>query len=166
MKEKFLQFEPQLDASAWAHPAAVLIGRVKLGPSVSVWPGAVLRGDVDAIEVGEGSNIQDLAVLHANLGKPVIVGAGVTVGHGDIIHGSTVGGHCLIGMGAIVMDAEVGEFSLIGAGAVVTPGSKIPPGSLVVGTPGKVARKLGEEEKKALVKSKEDYIALAGKYRD
>lgn len=166
MKEKFMQYEPEIAVSAWVHDSAVLIGRVKVGASASVWPGAVLRGDVDAIEVGEGSNIQDLAVLHANRDKPVTVGAGVTVGHSAIIHGSRVGDHCLIGMGAIMMDAEVGEFSLVGAGSVLTPGTKIPPGSLVIGTPGKVARKLSDEEKKALVKSKEDYIALAGHYRN
>lgn len=166
MNEKFMQFEPEVSGTAWVHPSAVIIGRVKVGASASVWPGAVLRGDVDAIEVGEGSNIQDLAVLHANYGKPVSVGAGVTVGHGAIVHGSRLGAHCLIGMGAIVMDAEIGEFSLIGAGAVVTPGAKIPPGSLVLGTPGKVVRRLGEDEKKALVKSKEDYAALAGHYRN
>lgn len=166
MIEKFMQHEPEIDASAWIHPSAAIIGRVKLGRRVSVWPGAVLRGDVDSIEVGEGTNIQDLAVLHANTGKPVVVGAGVTVGHSAVIHASRIGDHCLIGMGAIVIDASVGEFSLIGAGAVVTPGSRIPAGSLVVGTPGKVARKLGEDEKKALIKSKEDYLALAEKYRN
>lgn len=166
MKEKFMQSGPKIAGSAWIHPSAVIIGRVKIGACASVWPGAVLRGDVDAIDVGDGSNIQDLAVLHANYNKPVTVGAGVTVGHGAIIHGSRVGDHCLIGMGAIVMDAEVGEFSLIGAGAVLTPGTKIPAGSLVIGTPGRVARKLGEAEKKALVKSKEDYLALSGRYRN
>jgi carbonic anhydrase/acetyltransferase-like protein (isoleucine patch superfamily) len=163
-KEKFMEFEPEIAPGAWVHGSAVIIGRVKLGPSVSVWPGAVIRGDVDAVEIGEESNIQDLAVLHPNLHKPVILGKGVTVGHSAVIHGSRVGNNCLIGMGAIVIDSEIGEFSLIGAGALVTPGSVIPPGSMVLGIPGKIARRLGENEKAALIKSKEDYLELAKRY--
>ena len=125
-----------------------------------------MRGDVDAIEIGSASNIQDLAVLHPNRDKPVILGKGVTVGHSAVIHGSRVGDYCLIGMGAIVIDSQIGEFSLIGAGAVVTPGSVIPPGSMVLGMPGKVVRQLKEGEKAALVRSKDDYLELARKYRD
>lgn len=165
MTEKFMEFEPRIAPGAWVHPAATVIGRVKLDDLVSVWPGAVIRGDVDAIEIGAASNIQDLAVLHPNLNKPVKLGAGVTVGHSAVIHGSVIGDHCLIGMGAIVIDSEIGEFSLIGAGAVVTPGSKIPPGSLVLGMPGKVARALKDEEKTALVISKEEYVKLASHYK-
>jgi carbonic anhydrase/acetyltransferase-like protein (isoleucine patch superfamily) len=166
MTEEFDGTAPKIEQSAWVHPAAVVIGRVKLAKRVSIWPGAVLRGDVDAIEVGEDSNIQDLAVLHPNLGKPVILGSGVTVGHSAVIHGSRVGEHCLIGMGAIVIDCTIGEFSLIGAGAVVTPGSIIPPGSMVLGMPGKVARPLSGTEKAALIRSKEDYLLLAERYRN
>lgn len=161
-----MQFEPRISASAWTHPSAVIIGRVRIGALASVWPGAVIRGDVDSIEIGEGANIQDLAVLHPNFNKPVIVGAGVTVGHSAIIHGSKIGEHCLIGMGAVVMDSTVGEFSLIGAGAVVTPGSNIPAGSLALGMPAKTARLLSEEEKKDLLRSKEDYIELSKRYRN
>jgi len=166
MTEKFAGFEPQTAPGAWVHPSATVIGRVKLGNSVSVWPGAVIRGDVDLIEVGEACNIQDLAVLHPNQGKPVILGPGVTVGHSAVIHGSRIGGHCLIGMGSVVIDSEIGAFSLIGAGAVVPPGSIIPPGSMVLGLPGKVVRPLNEKEKAALVKSKEDYLLLAEHYRN
>jgi carbonic anhydrase/acetyltransferase-like protein (isoleucine patch superfamily) len=164
MKEKFMEFEPQIAPGAWVHPSATVIGRVKLDDMVSVWPGAVIRGDVDAIEIGAASNIQDLAVLHPNHNRPVKLGIGVTVGHSAVIHGSVVGDHCLIGMGAIVMESEIGEFSLIGAGAVVTPGTVIAPGSLVVGMPGKVARLLSDGEKAALVRSKEDYVELAKHY--
>jgi carbonic anhydrase/acetyltransferase-like protein (isoleucine patch superfamily) len=165
MKEKFLEFEPRIAPDAWVHPSASVIGMVRLDAHVSVWPGAVIRGDVDAIEIGASSNIQDLAVLHPNRDKPVILGKGVTVGHGAVIHGSRVGDHCLIGMGAIVIDSQIGELSLIGAGAVVTPGSVIPPGSMVLGIPAKVVRRLKEDEKSALIRSKEDYVELARKYR-
>ncbi len=160
-----MQFVPQVAPDAWVHSSASVIGRVRLDAFVSVWPGAVVRGDVDGIEVGEACNIQDLAVLHPNRAKPVILGRGVTVGHGAVIHGSRVGDHCLIGMGAIVIDSQIGEFSLIGAGAVVTPGSVIPPGSMVLGMPGKVVRPLKKEEKASLIRSKEDYIKLARQYR-
>lgn len=164
MKEKFMGFEPQVASEAWVHASASVIGRVRLDARVSVWPGAVVRGDVDAIEIGEDTNIQDLAVLHPNRDKPVIIGKGVTVGHSAVIHGSRVGDHCLIGMGAIVMDSSVGEFSIIGAGAVVTPGSVIPAGSMALGMPAKVVRPLTEEEKAGLIKSKEDYLELARQY--
>ena len=160
-----MEFEPQIAPDAWVHVSASVIGRVRLDALVSVWPGAVVRGDVDAIEIGEASNIQDLAVLHPNRAKPVILGKGVTVGHSAVIHGSRVGDHCLIGMGAIVIDSQIGEFSLIGAGAVVTPGSVIPPGSMVLGIPAKVVRSLKEEEKNALIRSGEDYLELARNYR-
>ena len=166
MNEKFMEFEPQIAPDAWVHPAASVIGRVRLDAFVSVWPGAVVRGDVDAIEIGDSSNIQDLAVLHPNRDKPVILGKGVTVGHSAVIHGSRVGDHCLIGMGAIVIDSRIGEFSLIGAGAVITPGTIIPPGSMVLGMPGKVVRPLKDEEKAALIRSKEDYVELARHYRE
>jgi len=165
MKEKFMEFVPHIAPGAWVHGSASVIGRVTLGDMVSVWPGAVIRGDVDVIEVGAGSNIQDLAVLHPNRNKPVKIGRGVTVGHSAVIHGSRVGDHCLIGMGAIVIDSEIGEFSLIGAGAVITPGSLIPPGSLVLGMPGKIIRPLNEDERAALVKSEEDYTELVKRYK-
>jgi carbonic anhydrase/acetyltransferase-like protein (isoleucine patch superfamily) len=164
MTEKFLTDSPEVSPGAWVHATAVLMGKVKIAADVSVWPGAVIRGDVDRIEVGRGSNIQDLAVLHPNLGKPVLLGEGVTVGHSAVIHGSVVGAHSLIGMGAMVMDCEIGEACLVAAGAVVTPGSKIPAGSMVMGAPAKVKRPLTDYERAALVKSEKDYIALAGLY--
>jgi len=157
--------EPEKALSAWVHVSAVIVGAVKLGDEVSVWPGVVLRGDVDRVEIGPQSNIQDLAVLHPNRNRPVVLGRGVTVGHGAIIHGSVVGEHCLIGMGSIVMESEIGEFSIVAAGAVVKPGSKIPPRSMVMGLPGKVVRALTDEEIKSLVRSKEDYLELANVYR-
>lgn len=160
-----MDHEPQVDDGAWVHPSASLIGQVSLARDVSVWPGAVLRGDVDRVEVGEGTNIQDLAVLHPNRGKPVLVGRGVTVGHSAIVHGSVIGDHCLVGMGAVVMDCEVGEYCLVAAGAVITPGSRIPARSMVMGAPGKVRRELTADECAALVKSEKDYVQLAGYYK-
>ncbi len=165
MRESFADSSPEVSPGAWVHPAACLIGRVKIADGVSVWPGAVLRGDVDRVEVGRGSNIQDLAVLHPNTGKPVLIGEGVTVGHSAIIHGSVVGAHSLVGMGAIVMDCEIGEYCVIAAGAVVTQGSIIPSRSMVMGAPGKVKRPLTDEECAGLVKSEKDYIALAARYK-
>ncbi len=164
MTEKFMDALPEVHPGAWVHPAACLIGRVKIADEASVWPGAVIRGDVDRIEVGRGANIQDLAVLHPNREKPVLVGEGVTVGHSAIIHGSVIGAHTLVGMGAVVMDCEVGEYCVIAAGAVVTPGSKIPPRSMVMGAPGKVRRELTAGECRGLEKSEKDYILLAGHY--
>jgi len=165
MIEKFTGSEPELAPGVWVHASATVIGQVKLGEQASVWPGAVLRGDVDRIEVGRGSNIQDLAVLHPNLGRPVLIGEGVTVGHSAIIHGSLVGSHCLVGMGAVVMECEIGEYCVIAAGSVVTPGSIIPPKSMVMGAPGKVKRQLTGEECSALLASEKVYIELAGRYR-
>ncbi|HCC47719.1 MAG TPA: gamma carbonic anhydrase family protein [Elusimicrobia bacterium] len=165
MIEKFREAAPEVAPGAWVHSTACLIGKVKIAEGVSVWPGAVIRGDVDRIEIGRGTNIQDLAVLHPNRDKPVLVGEGVTVGHSAIIHGSVIGAHTLVGMGAVVMDCEVGDYCVIAAGAVVTPGSRIPARSMVMGAPGKVKRELTDEECRGLEKSEADYIALAGYYR-
>lgn len=160
MISEFSGFSPELDPGAYVHPSAQIIGRVKIEEKVSVWPCAVIRGDVEAITVKKGSNVQDCAVLHPNRGKPVILGEGVTVGHSAVVHGSVIGRNCLIGMGAVVMDSEIGEFSLIGAGCVVTPGSKIPPRSLVLGLPFKVVRTLTDPEMQALKRSEADYVGL------
>jgi carbonic anhydrase/acetyltransferase-like protein (isoleucine patch superfamily) len=165
MLETLLNKTPEVAAGAWVHPSACLIGAVKICEEASVWPGAVLRADVDRIEVGRGSNIQDLAVLHPNRDRPVLVGEGVTVGHSAVIHGSVIGAHSLIGMGAVVMDCEIGEYCIIAGGAVVTPGSRIPPRSMVMGAPGKVKRSLTDEECAGLVRSEKEYIELAGYYR-
>lgn len=165
MTEKFMDSLPEIASGAWVHPSAVVIGKVRIADGVSVWPGAVVRGDVDSIEIGAGTNIQDVAVLHPNQGKPVLLGENITVGHSAIIHGSVIGSHCLIGMGSVVIDCEVGEYSVVAAGAVVPPGAKIPPRSMVMGTPGKVKRQLTDEECAGLEKSAKDYAALASYYR-
>lgn len=166
MTELFMDKQPKVSPGAWVHQTAAVIGDATLAEDVSVWPGAVIRADVDRITVGKGTNVQDLACLHPNGGKPVLVGEGVTIGHCAIVHGSVIGDHCLVGMGAIIMESEVGEYCLVAAGAVVTPGSKIAPRSMVMGAPGKVKRQLTDEECSALLQSEKHYIALAAKYKD
>lgn len=131
----------------WVAHSAVLIGAVTLGEATSVWFGSVLRGDTEMITIGAGSNIQENSVLHTDLGYPLTIGTGCTIGHKSILHGCTVRDNSLIGMGACVLNgAEIGKNCLIGAGALVTQGKKIPDGSMVVGSPAKVVRALTDEE--------------------
>ena len=145
---------------------ATVIGDVTLADDVNIWFGAVVRADRDSITVGAGSNIQDNAVVHTTPGFPVGIGAGVSVGHGAILHGCTVEDDVLIGMGAIVLNgAVVGTGSIIGAGAVVTEGRVIPPRSLVLGVPGKVVRETTPEQQETILHNAREYIKLAGGYR-
>lgn len=138
---------PAVDPAARVAETAALIGDVVLERDVTVWYGAVLRGDAGRIRVGAGSNIQDNCVLHCDAGTSVRVGRDVVVGHGAILHGCEVEDGCLIGMGAAVLDGSVvGAGSIVGAGALVPPGKRIPPGSLVMGVPGQVVRQATEEE--------------------
>lgn len=157
---------PEIGPGAHVDDAAVVVGRVRLGARVSVWPTAVIRGDTDVISVGDDANVQDGAVLHADEGVPCTVGRGVTVGHRAIVHGCTVEDGCLIGMGAIVMNgAVVGTGSIIGAGAVVSEGTRVPPGSLVVGVPGRVRRPTTPEERDAIAASARHYVAMIARHR-
>ena len=127
--------------------SADIIGHVLINDSASVWFGAVLRGDNDPITIGEGSNIQDGAIIHADAGVPATIGTNCTVGHKVILHGCTIGDNCLIGMGAIIMNkAVIGENSIVGAGALVTEGKVYPPNSLILGQPASVKRSLNDEE--------------------
>lgn len=149
----------QVHDSVFIAPGAVVVGDVTLEAEASVWFQAVLRGDTDRIVVGEQSNIQDGAVLHADFGFPCVIGAGVTIGHRAIIHGATVGDNTTIGMGATVLnDAVIGENSIVGAAALVTEGTIVPPGSLVLGVPGKVKRALTTEEIERNRLSAEHYV--------
>ena len=139
--EKFLGREPRVAPDAFVHPRATVIGDVTLGPKSSVWPGAVLRGDIERIEIGGGSNIQDGAVIHLADDKPCLVGEYTTVGHLAMLHACRVGDECLIGMSATVLDdAVIGDRCIVGAGSLVTKGTIIPPGSMVMGSPAKVVR--------------------------
>lgn len=131
----------------WIAPSAILIGKVRLGRDVGIWYGSVLRGDNELIDIGDGTNIQDACVLHTDMGSPLTIGRGCTVGHRAVLHGCAIGDNCLIGIGATVMnDTVIGENSLIGARTLLPEGKTIPPGSLVMGSPGKVVRQLTAEE--------------------
>lgn len=153
------------DGFCWVAESAQLIGRVVLEKEASVWFGAVLRGDNEEIRVGARSNVQDLCVLHTDPGYPLVIEEGCTIGHRAILHGCTLGAHTLVGMGAIVLNgATIGENCLIGAGALVTEGKQIPPGSLVVGAPGRVARTLTSEEIAGLRHSADRYVANARRH--
>lgn len=148
------------------HSSAVVLGDVSLGERASVWPCAVLRGDTDRIVVGEESNVQDGAVLHADPGVPCTIGARVTIGHRAIVHGATVEDGCLIGMGAIVLNhAVIGAGSLVGAGAVVGEGMRVPPGSVAVGVPARIIKPVDEETRTRIQSGVDAYVALAARHQ-
>lgn len=152
---------PVLGEGAHVDDTAVVIGRVRLGARASVWPLAVIRGDTDDIVVGDESNVQDGAVLHADAGVPCTVGARVTIGHRAIVHGCTIGDEALVGMGAIVMNgAVVGAGSIVGAGALVPEGARIPPGTMALGVPARVVRELSEAERDAVRRSALHYVHM------
>lgn len=157
---------PDVAATAFVHPRASVCGRVRLDAGVSVWAGAVLRGDTDRITIGEGTNIQDLVMVHADPGVPATVGARVTVGHRAILHGCRVEDDVLIGMGAILLNgSHIGSGSIVGAGALVTEGMRVPPRSLVVGVPARVARETTVAERDRMGVSVERYRQLALAHR-
>lgn len=159
---------PQIHPSAYVHESAVIIGEVTLGERASVWPGVVLRGDQGAILVGDETNLQDGTIAHATGGHSrVVLGARCTVGHRVVLHGCEVEDEVLVGMGAILLDnCRVGRHSLLGAGALVPAGRRIPPRSLVLGSPGKVVRTLTDAEIEQMVMhGHSEYLTLAAAYR-
>jgi len=166
MIEPFLDAHPRLGRNVWVAPTAAVVGDVFLGDGVSIWYGAMLRGDVHYIRVGPRSNIQDLAVVHVSRGThPCVLGEGVTLGHSAIVHGCTVEDDCLVGMGAIVLDgAVVGRGSIVGAKALVTRDTIIPARSLVLGAPARVVRELHDEEVEANRANATHYVRLARMY--
>jgi carbonic anhydrase/acetyltransferase-like protein (isoleucine patch superfamily) len=147
MKRAFDGHKPVVADSAWIAPDAMLVGRVTIDAHASVYFGSVLRGDVNSISLGEGSNIQDNVAVHCDDDKPTVIGRGVSIGHAAVVHGCTIGDDCLIGMNATVLSgAVIGNESLVAAGSVVLEGTVIPPRSLVAGVPGKVRRELTDAE--------------------
>jgi carbonic anhydrase/acetyltransferase-like protein (isoleucine patch superfamily) len=153
---------PEIDPAAWVAPGAVVIGAARLRAGSSVWFGSVVRADGDRIEFGEGSNLQDGCVMHTDPGFPIVVGAGVSVGHRAVLHGCTVGDDSLVGMGAVVLNgARVGPRCLVAAGALVLEGVEIPEQSLVAGSPARVRRPLTDEEVARLRTNAETYERLA-----
>ncbi len=153
---------PRVHASAWIAPTAVLIGDVEIGPDASVFYGVVLRGDVNRIQVGARSNIQDNSVLHVDRDAPCTLGEDVTVGHMALVHGSTVGDGTLVGMKSTLLSrSSVGAGSLIAAGTVVLEGASIGDGVLAAGVPAKVRRELSEEESAAFIPHAGRYVELS-----
>ena len=148
-------------------PNAAVIGRVHLGRDASVWFSAVLRGDSNTIEIGDGTNIQDNSVVHVDHDAPAILGRNVTVGHSAVVHGCTVGDGSLIGIGATILShAHIGEFCIVGAGALITERKVFPDRSLIIGTPAKAVRDVTDEEVEMLKESAAHYAELGRRYRD
>ncbi len=162
---KHLALMPDIAAANWVAPTATIVGDVVLGPQSCVFYGAVLRGDIARIRVGEGTNIQDNCIVHLADDLDAIIGDWCTVGHAAVVHACTIEDECLIGIGATVLDgAHIGARSLIAAGTVVTPGTIIPPGSMVVGTPGKVVKALSAEVQATLKSWAVKYVAVSAAF--
>ena len=155
----------ELHPQSWVAPNAVLVGKVRLQAGASVWFNAVLRGDNELIDIGEHSNVQDGAVMHTDMGFPLTLGKGVTVGHNAMLHGCSVGDYSLIGINAVILNgARIGRNCIIGANALIAEGKVSPDGSLVMGSPGKVVRELSDQQKKLLEASAAHYVHNAQRY--
>lgn len=160
---RFLDRKPDTARAAFVAANATVIGDVSLGAQSSVWYGCVLRGDINSIVIGEGSNVQDGCIVHLADDFGVQIGHFTTIGHAAIIHACTIGNECLVGMGSTVLDgAQIGDQCIIGANALVTRGFIAPPGSMILGAPAKVVRPLSEAERKNLRSWAEKYIVVAG----
>ena len=152
-------------AQSWVAPNATLVGKVKLESGASVWFNAVLRGDNELIHIGENSNVQDGTVMHTDMGFPLNIGKGVTIGHNAMLHGCTVGDYSLIGINAVILNgAKIGKNCIIGANSLIGEGKEIADGSLVMGSPGKVVRELTDVQKKMLEASAAHYVHNAQRY--
>lgn len=169
----YLNHVPQLGERVYVDEAAVVIGKVNLADEVSIWCGAVVRGDVNTIQIGKRSNVQDGSVLHVTggsanhpAGSPLIIGEDVTIGHHVTLHGCTIGNRVLVGMGAIVLDdAVIEDDVMIGAGSLVPPRKRLQSGLMYMGSPAKAVRELTEAEKAFLRQSAQNYVATAAAYR-
>ena len=157
---------PQINDSAWVADNAQVMGEVEMAAHSSVWFSAVVRGDSAKITIGEGSNVQDGSVLHADTGMPLVIGKRVTVGHLVQLHGCTIGDESLIGIGAIVLNgAKIGKNCLVGAGALVTEGKEFPDGSMILGSPAKVVRQLTPEQMEGLRRSARHYMENTERFK-
>ncbi len=166
MIRSYKETSPTIPTSCYVDDSAQLIGDVTLGENASVWMNAVLRGDVHFIRVGANSNVQDCSVLHGMLNQwPVIVGDWVTVGHSVTLHGCVVEDRCLIGMGVVVLNgARIGAGSIVAAGTLIPEGTIIEPGSLVMGVPGKVRKKLADEDQEMILRYARNYLGYKENY--
>ena len=166
MIKNFAGKAPVIDDSAFIAENATIIGDVTIGKGSSIWYGAVLRGDMCSIKIGENSNIQDNAPVHVGMKDAAVIGNGVTVGHNALVHGATVGDNALIGMGSVVLDgAVIGENSIVAAGAVVTAKTVIPPNSLAAGIPATVVKELSPQQIMGNKMNAMGYCTLASKYK-
>jgi carbonic anhydrase/acetyltransferase-like protein (isoleucine patch superfamily) len=157
---------PQIDASAFVHETAVVIGQVRIGPNASVWPFSTLRGDNEPITLGGDSNVQESCTLHTDPGFPLVIGERVTVGHHVMLHGCTIADECLIGIQAVILNgAVIGRGCLIGAASLVTEGKRFADGSLVLGSPGKLVRALEASELERSRAIAQSYATRAARYR-
>lgn len=157
---------PTIPSSCYVDESAQIIGDVVLGENASVWMNAVVRGDVHSIRIGANSNIQDCSVLHGMLNQwPVLVGDWVTVGHSVTLHGCVVEDRCLIGMGVVVLNgAKIGAGSILAAGTVIPEGAIVEPGSLMMGVPGKLRKKLGDEDQEMILRYARNYLGYREQY--
>ncbi len=157
----FAEWSPQVESPVFLAPGSYVIGQVVLRAEASVWFNAVIRADSDRIELGRASNLQDLSVLHADLGVPCTIGDEVTIGHGAVIHGAHIENRVLVGMGSVIMNgAHLHSDVIIGAGTLITEGTEIPPGALVHGRPGRVVRDLTRDEIERIRWSAAHYVQL------
>ena len=157
---------PEISADSWVAPNAIIIGKVKLEKNSSIWFNAVLRGDIEKIVIGENSNIQDGSVLHTDPGCPLTVGKGVTVGHMVMLHGCEISDDTLIGIGSTILNkAKIGKNCIIGANTLVTENKVIPDNSLVLGSPGKVIRKVTDDEIKVICENAKHYVENSKRYK-
>lgn len=157
---------PRIADSAWVADSAQVMGNVELAEDSSVWFGVVIRGDTETIRIGRRTNIQDMSVLHADIGMPLTLGEDVTVGHQVMLHGCTIGDGSLIGIGAVVLNgAKIGKNCLVGAGSLVTEGKEFPDGSMILGSPAKVVRQLTPEQLQGLRLGAQLYVGNARRFR-
>jgi len=158
--------QPQIAADAYVAPGATVIGNVVMQPRSSVWFGAILRGDNDVIDIGEGSNVQDGCVLHIDPGFPLHIARNVTLGHQAMVHGCTIGEQSLIGIGSILLNGcQIGRESIVGANTLIPEGKEFPDGVMILGSPGRIVRELTDEERSGLIRFAEHYQQRAERYR-